>query len=129
MAALARPVAEVDPHLFDPAVGAEVGHDCDRKTDSPVRTVEVEYHLLEAVSLGNDVFHPLDRGIVLAQPGARFRGKRLEGPCATHAPAYGVVELWRDGERVDQRVEFPGHQTVEVGDGDQLAPALLFHSL
>jgi hypothetical protein len=34
----------------------------------------------------------------------------------------GVMQLALAGERLDQRVELPGHQAVEVGNGYKLVP-------
>jgi hypothetical protein len=120
-----RPVAEVDPQLFDPPVGPEVGHDRDRKIDSSALPVEMENDLLEAVSLSDDVPHVLDQEVVLPEPRAHLGGECLEGPCALDAPADGVVQLGHDGERLDQRIGLRSHQAVEEGDAHELAMALL----
>jgi hypothetical protein len=85
----------------------------------------MENDLLEAVSLSDDVSHVLDRKVVMSEPRARFGGERFEGSCPLHAPAYGVVQLGHDGERLDQRIGLPRHQAIEEGDPHELAVALL----
>jgi hypothetical protein len=81
------PVAAIDPQLVDPPVGPAVGHDRNREVDSSGLTIEVENHLLEALSLGDDVLDVLDRDVVPPESRARFGHERLEGPYALDTPA------------------------------------------
>jgi hypothetical protein len=125
VAAGQRPAAPVDPQLVDPSVGLAVGDDRDRNVDVPCLTVEVQDHLLEAASLGDDMLDILDRDAAPAEPRVRFGDERLERPRTLDAPAHGVVQLRLAGEGFDQRIGLAGHQTGEVGNGHELVVAPL----
>ena len=87
-------------------------------------------HLPEAVSLDGYVLDVLDQDIVPPQPSVHFRDELLERPPALDASANRVVQLGLAGERLDQRMGLPGHQTVVVRHGYELVPPqLLLHSL
>ena len=129
MAAGQRPAAEVDPQLVDPSVGLAVGDDRDRKLDSPRLTIEVQDHLLKAASLGNDMLDILDRDVAPSYPRVHLGDERLERSRALDASAHRVVQLRLAGERLDQRIGLPGHQTVEVRHRLELVqPPLLLES-
>ena len=68
VAAGQRHAAVVDPQLVDPPVRFAVGDDHERKRDPAVLTVEVQHHLLEAVSPEDDVLDVLDRDVALHEP-------------------------------------------------------------
>ena len=86
------------------------------EVDSSDLTVEVENHLVEALSLGDDVLDVLDRDVVPTEPRARFGHERLERPYALDTPAHGVVQLGHAGEGLHQRIGLPRQQAVEVRD-------------
>ncbi len=92
------PAAVVDAQLVNPSVGLLVGHDRDRKIDSPGLTVEVENHLLETARHGNDALDVLDLDVALAEPRVGFDDVGLERPSPPDASAHGVVNLGLAGE-------------------------------
>ena len=115
-----RPIAVVDPHLFEPSIGPLVGDDRHRKIDPPVLTAEVEDRLTNAAVLGPQEADFLNRGVAVLQPclgGRRIGGER---PLAFDAPTDRIVNLGFARERLNEGVGLAGQETGEVGHGVEL---------
>jgi hypothetical protein len=120
-----RPAAEVDTQLLEASVGVVVRDERVREVDAAALTLEVENHLLEAALFGDDPLDVLDRHLVPSEPLVRLGDERPEGSNALDASPHRVMELGLADERLDQWVKLPRHQTVEVRDRHDLAPAHL----
>jgi len=128
MAAGQRPAAVVHPQLLDAPVEPLVGNGRDWKTDPSTLTVQVENHFVKAVSLSGDAVNVLDQDVAPPEPGVQFDDERLERPPAPDASTYRVMQFELAGERSDQLVELPGHETVPERHVDELALTPLLQS-
>ena len=129
MVAGERPGAEVDPQLLETPAGAVVGDERVRKVDSSALAVEVEYHLLEAALLRDDALDVFERGVTSREPFVRLAHEVPERPHPFDAPAQRMVQLRLAGEGLDQGIDLPDQQPVEVGHVHDLSLLLLFQLL
>ena len=103
-----------------------VGGERQGKADAPAVAVEVQDDLLDPARIGDEEVDVLDLGLAFRQPRVMSVTKCRNAPSPLIAPAYRVMHLGHARERLDERVDLPGHQAVEEGHrSEALAPVLV----
>jgi hypothetical protein len=113
VAAVQRPRAEVEAQLDDALVLVAVGGERQGKADASAVAVEVEDDLLDAAPMRDEEVDVLDVDVPRVEPGGHVVHEPAERALAPDPPADGVMDLGHARERLDERVDLPGHQAVE----------------
>ena len=107
-----------------------VGGERQGQADASAVAVEVQDDLFDPARIRDEEVDVLDVDIACRQPRGHLGDEAPERAFALDPPAYRVMHLGHARERLDERVDLPGHQAVEEGHRPEaLASVLLQYAL